>query len=284
MTDNIHRFIFDSFGIRGELVQLQDSVQSMLVNHSYPPVIADLLQQVAAVSILLTTTLKFEGKMSVQLQTKGSLKLLVVQSNHNLGFRGVARYNKSVNYANMTFRDLIGEGNLSITIEPKQGKRYQGYVALEKDTFAGCIEDYFNQSEQLKTRIWLFNDKSRVKGLMLQALPDMLNQESFDHLVFLAETLTKEECLSVDVDILLNRLFHQESVRELSAREVKFQCGCNRKKMLHSVNFFPENEIREVLHLKGKVTVKCEFCLHQFDFDGFEIKSQQAVVGNETAH
>jgi len=274
MTDNIHRFIFDSFGIRGELVQLESSIQSMLKNHRYPLVIADLLQQVAAVAILLTTTLKFEGKMSVQLQTQGKLKLLVVQSNHNLGFRGVARYDKQADYSDIQFKDLINNGQLSITIEPKRGKRYQGYVSLNKDTFAECIEGYFNQSEQLKTRIWLFNDGLRVKGLMLQALPDMLNQDSFDHLVFLADTLTKEECLSVDVDILLNRLFHQENVRDLLARDVKFQCGCNRKKMLHSVSFFPEEEILAVLESKGKVTVKCEFCLEKFDFDGFDIKSQ----------
>jgi len=284
MTDNIHRFIFDSFGIRGELVHLEDSIQSMLINHRYPLVIADLLQQVAAVAILLTTTLKFEGKMSVQLQTKGKLKLLVVQSNHNLGFRGVVRYDKEAEYSGMNFKDLINEGQLSITIEPKRGKRYQGYVSLDKNSFAGCIEDYFNQSEQLKTRIWLFNDDKKVTGLMLQALPDMLNQDSFDHLVFLAETLTKEECLSVDGDVLLNRLFHQESVRDLLTRDVKFQCGCNRKKMLHSVNFFPEEEIQEILHTKGKVTVKCEFCLDQFDFDGFDIKSQQAVASNTTQH
>jgi len=284
MSDKIQRFIFDSFGIRGELVNLESTSQRMLENHNYPPVIADLLQQVAAVTILMTTTLKFEGKMSVQLQTPDKLKLLVVQANHNLGFRGIARYDKQADYSQLTFKDLASTGNLSITIEPKKGKRYQGYVELAKESFSECIENYFNQSEQLKTRIWLFNDEQQVKGLMLQALPDMLSQDSFDHLVYLAETLTKEECLSIESDILLNRLFHQESVKDLITQEIKFHCGCSRKKMLDSVALFPQEEIAELLEKKGKVTVKCEFCLTQFDFSELNIKNHQALIGNLTKH
>ncbi len=284
MSDKIHRFIFDTFGIRGEFVQLEGSVQTMLAKHHYPVVIADLLQQVAAVSILLTTTLKFEGKISVQLQTKNDLKLLVVQANNLLGFRGIARYDKEANFSNLSFKDLIKDGQLSITIEPKKGKRYQGYVALNKDSFAECIEDYFNQSEQLKTRIWLYNNDNKVKGLMLQALPDMLSQDSFDHLVFLAETLEKDECLTTNSDVLLNRLFHQESVRDLLEQAVKFQCGCSRKKMLSSVVLFPENEVQEILDTKGELAVKCEFCLTQFKFSELDIKSHLAINGNKTAH
>ncbi len=284
MSDKIQRFIFDSFGIRGEFVQLEQTSQRMLEQHNYPPVIAELLQQVAAVTILMTTTLKFEGKLSVQLQSTDKLKLLVVQANHKLGFRGIARYDKSADYSQLSFKDLAKNGRLSITIEPKKGKRYQGYVELAKDTFAECVENYFNQSEQLKTRIWLFSDPHQVKGLMLQALPDMLSHDSFDHLVYLSETLTREECLSIESDILLNRLFHQESIRELQTQEVKFHCGCSRKKMLDSVALFPESDINELLESKGKVTVKCEFCLAKFDFTELHIKNHQALIGNTTQH
>jgi len=284
MSDRVHRFIFDSFGIRGEFVQLEASMQRMLQSHHYPKVISDLLQQAAAVSILLTTTLKFEGKMSIQLQTKGKMKLLVVQANNELGFRGIARYDKEANYEGMDFKDLIQEGNLSITIEPKKGKRYQGYVELGHDTFAACIENYFNQSEQLKTRIWLFNDDKQVGGLMLQALPDMLSQDSFDHLVFLSETLTKEETLSIAPEILLNRLFHQESVRDLMTHDVKFHCGCSRKKMLDSIALFTDEEIDEMLNDSNQISVKCEFCLDKFEFNQLNIKSHQALTGNTTKH
>lgn len=284
MSDKIHRFIFDSFGIRGELVQLESSVQSMLSKHNYPLAIADLLQQVAAVNILLTTTLKFEGKLSVQLQTQDQLKLLVVQSNHKLGFRGIARYNKQADYSKMSFEELTKNGQLSITIEPKKGKRYQGFVELNQKNFAACIEDYFNRSEQLKTRIWLFNNEQKTTGLMLQALPDMQSQDSFDHLVYLSETLKEEECLLLEPDVILSRLFHQENIRDLMVQDAHFHCGCTRKKMLESIALFPAEEVKEILATKGKVAVKCEFCLNHFDFNELDLKTQQAVNGNTTRH
>ena len=141
MSDKIQRFIFDSFGIRGELVQLEASSQKMLLDHKYPPVIAQLLQQVAAVTVLMTTTIKFEGKLSVQLQTQNDLKLLVVQANHQLGYRGIARFDRKADYSNKNFAELTKGGKLSITIEPKKGKRYQGYVELGQENFAQCIEN-----------------------------------------------------------------------------------------------------------------------------------------------
>ena len=284
MSDKIHRFIFDTHGIRGELVNLTDSCSRMLQDHHYPPELATLLQQTAAVSVLLATTLKFEGKISIQLQTEGKIKMLVVQTTHKLGFRGLVRYDKEANFSDDNFSDLVRGGHLSITIEPLKGKRYQGIVPIDGDNLAQCIESYFNQSEQLKTRIWLFNDGQQVFGLLLQALPDMLSEDSFEHLVYLASTLTQEECLSVDGDIILHRLFHQESVRGLSVDNVKFTCGCSEKKMLDSLSLLPETEIDEIIASRGKVAVKCEFCLSQFSFSEVQIKSHQGVQGNQTRH
>ncbi|TQV73913.1 redox-regulated molecular chaperone Hsp33 [Aliikangiella marina] len=284
MSDLLHRFIFDTHGIRGEAVELKDTVERVLKGHDYPNVIANLLQQAAAVNLLLATTLKFEGKISLQLQTNSKLKMLVVQTTHKLGYRGLARYDKSADFSNDSFTDLVSGGHLSITIEPLKGKRYQGIVPLDGENLAECIENYFNQSEQLKTRIWLFNNESQVFGLFLQALPDMLSEDSFDHLVYLASTLKEEECLSVSSDIILHRLFHQESIRGMTTDQVKFTCGCSEKKMLDSLSLLPEEEITEIIESKGEVAVKCEFCLNQFSFSEVDIKTHHGVKGNQTRH
>lgn len=284
MSDQIHRFIFDTHGIRGEIVKLTQSADRMLQDHNYPVVIASMLQQAAAVSVLLATTLKFEGKISIQLQTSDKLKMLVVQITHKLGYRGLVRFDDKADYSKETFQSLTRGGQLSITIEPKNGQRYQGIVPLDGDSLAACVENYFNQSEQLETRIWLFNDDNQVCGLMLQALPDMLSQDSFEHLVYLASTLTEEECLSIDSEIILHRLFHQESIRGLTAHPVKFTCGCSEKKMLDSLALLPEEEIQEIIETKGHVSVKCEFCLDKFRFSEVDIKTHKGLSGNQTQH
>ncbi|MCW8880135.1 MAG: Hsp33 family molecular chaperone HslO [Kangiellaceae bacterium] len=284
MSDKIHRFIFDTHGIRGEIVKLEDSCQRMLQDHNYPPVLASLLQQAAAVSVLLATTLKFEGKISLQLQTNDKLKMLVVQTTHNLGYRGLVRYDTEQSFSDDDFQSLTQNGQMSITIEPKKGKRYQGIVPLSGSTLAECVENYFNQSEQLDTRIWLFSNEQQVCGLLLQALPDMLSKDSFEHLVYLASTLTEEECLSIDSEVLLHRLFHQESIRGMTVEDVQFTCGCSKKKMLNSISLLPEEELSEILATRKEISVKCEFCLNQFKFTELDIKSSQSVTGNQTRH
>jgi molecular chaperone Hsp33 len=284
MTDKIHRFIFDAYAIRGEMIRLEESCQQMLKGHHYPEVIQSLLQQTAAASVMLATTLKFEGKISIQLTSQNAIKMLLVQTTHTLGYRGLARYDDSVDYSSLAFNDLIEDGQMSITIEPKKGKRYQGIVPLTGDSIAECIENYFNQSEQLKTRIWLFNNNSQVYGLMLQALPDMASEDSFDHLVYLASTLAKDESLSVDNEILLHRLFHQESINNLVADPVTFNCGCSEKKMLDSIRLLPAEEIQEILKQKGAIDVKCEFCLNGYSFDDLAIKANQSLDGSATKH
>lgn len=284
MTDSIHRFIFEDYNIRGELVKLQESVQEMVAGHQYPKIIAELLQQAAAVNALLATTLKFEGKLSIQLQSQGALKVLSVQTNHQLEFRGIVRFDEKTDYSDTTFKELTESGQLFITIEPNKGKRYQGIVSLEGDSLAQCIEDYFNQSEQLKTRMWLFNDGQQVLGLMLQALPDMDSEESFQHLEHLASTLTAEECFSVDSDVLLHRLFHQETISNLSVDAIRFNCGCSQDKMLNALSLIKEEELKHIFEEKDEVSVTCEFCLSQYAFSELAIKKHQAVEGNSTSH
>ncbi|WP_444996868.1 Hsp33 family molecular chaperone HslO [Aliikangiella sp. IMCC44359] len=284
MSDTIHRFIFETDGIRGQLVKLNQSAQKMLNGHNYPPLIADLLTQAASINVLLATTLKFEGKISLQLQTPDKLKMLVVQTTHDLNFRGLARYDDDIDYSTLTFKDLTRKGHLSITIEPSKGKRYQGIVPLDGTNLSQCVENYFEQSEQLKTRIWLFTEKKQACGLLLQALPDMISQEAFMHLNHLASTLNKEEALTVESEMLLHRLFHQEDIRYLSVDDIHFACGCSRKKMLDSLSLLPEKEVTDILQTEGLISVKCEFCLEQFNFKELDIKEHNQVSGNNTKH
>ncbi|RLA03237.1 MAG: Hsp33 family molecular chaperone HslO [Gammaproteobacteria bacterium] len=284
MSDTVHRFIFDDYGIRGEVTNLTESSQKMIQAHQYPTFISDLLQQAAAVNVLLATTLKFEGRISIQLQSQSSLRMLVVQTSHQLGFRGMAQFDEQADYSKMTFKDLTKDGQMCITIEPLKGKRYQGIVSLDGENLAQCVENYFNQSEQLKTRIWLFNNQQQVFGLLLQALPDMDSEASFQHLTHLASTLTEQECLSVDSETILHRLFHQEAINNLSVDNIEFSCGCSREKMLDSLMLLGEEEISQILAEEGQISMNCEFCRNHYSFTDLDIKKHHSLEGNSTQH
>src|SRR5690606_21533635 len=130
------------------------------------------------------------------------------------------------------FRTLVGNGTLALTIDPTDGQRYQGIVALDGDSLAQCLESYFAQSEQLPTRLWLAADDQRAGGLFLQELPSRADAaeraRQWQHLEALAGTVSETELLGLDGDTLLYRLFHQEPLRLLRRDALAFRCSCSR--------------------------------------------------------
>ncbi len=223
MANNVlNRYLFEDLSVRGELVQLSDVYQQMLSNKEYPAPIEHLLGEMLVATTLLTATIKFEGSITMQLQGDGPVSLVVINGSNEQQVRGIARWEGEIaNDANL--HDLLGKGHLVITIEPKQGERYQGVVGLEGDNLAQIIEGYFERSEQLHTRLWIrvgqHDGKPHAAGMLLQVMPDGTGSDNdFDHLEKLTETVKNDELFSLEANELLYRLYNQEKVQVLSLR------------------------------------------------------------------
>ena len=123
-------------------------------------------------SLLLAATIKFEGVLSLQLQGDGPMHLLLAQCTSGLGVRGLARYREMRAECTRRIADLIGTGNLTVTLETDDGaQRYQGIVPIEGERLAESLQVYFQNSEQLPTRLWLHADVHGASGMLLQKLP-----------------------------------------------------------------------------------------------------------------
>ncbi|TGD50024.1 redox-regulated molecular chaperone Hsp33, partial [Salmonella enterica subsp. enterica serovar Poona] len=144
--DQLHRYLFENFAVRGELVTVSETLQQILDNHTYPQPVKTVLAELLVATSLLTATLKFAGDITVQLQGDGPLSLAVINGNNQQQMRGVARVQGDIP-DNADLKTLVGNGYLVITITPEEGERYQGVVGLEGDTLAACLEDYFLRSE-----------------------------------------------------------------------------------------------------------------------------------------
>ncbi|MFQ3194054.1 MAG: molecular chaperone Hsp33, partial [Colwellia sp.] len=185
-TDVLNRYLFDGKHARGELVQLTKTYQEIIALHEYPLGVQTLLGELVAATCLLTATLKFEGEITVQLQGDGPISYMSVNGDHNQNMRGIARLAEPTEGVGL--RALVGKGTMVITIRPEKGEPYQGVVALDKDNLADCLAHYFEVSEQIPTKIWLFNnnDNTQVAGSLIQLLPDGDNKEKqlsdFEHL------------------------------------------------------------------------------------------------------
>ena len=287
--DVLNRYLFDNLHARGELVQLSKSYQETIDKHNYPQGVRILLGELMAAACLLTATIKFEGDITVQLQGDGPVAYMSMNGNHNQEMRGIARLTENTELLGL--KPLIGKGNMIITIRPKNAEAYQGIVALEKETLAECLAHYFDVSEQIPTKIWLFSDdeKQQVAGSLIQLLPgsdeadggDKEKQQSdFDHLCQLTHTIKAEEIFSLDAQTLLYRLYHQEQVRLFDPQPVSFVCGCSSEKCLSAMAQIEPSEIKSIIEEQGNVSMTCEYCLTTYAFDEQQLSGSM----DETKH
>lgn len=277
MSDFIQRFHFSDSPVRGELVQLGDSVEAVLERHAYPPRVATLLAEAMAASVLLTSTLKFEGSLVLQVRGDGPLQTLMVECNHRRELRGIAQVSEdwSDASAELPLSEIFGDGQLAITIDPEGGQRYQGIVPLQSDSLAQCIEHYFAQSEQLPTRLWLAADGDNAAGLMLQVLPGHDAPEDADiwpRLCQLTETVTAAELLELPATELLYRLYHEETVELHATDEVCFKCSCSRERTEQVLISLGEEELRGMIAEQGAIEISCQFCNQEYRFDPIDVE------------
>ncbi|KJG35758.1 molecular chaperone Hsp33 [Photobacterium angustum] len=281
--DFLNRYLFDSVSVRGELVQLGDTYQQIISSTDYPAPIKTLLGELLVATSLLTATLKFEGSITVQVQGDGPVSLAVINGDQNQKLRGVARWEGDIK-DDSTIHDLMGKGYMVITILPTKGERYQGVVGLEGETMAECLEAYFRNSEQLKTRIWLrtgeFEGQPKAAGMLLQVMPDGQGSEGdFEHLETITDTVKDDELFSLDAQDLLYRLYHQEEVKVFEPQAVSFECSCSRERSGSAVISLHPDEIEKILAEDGKVSLHCDYCGTDYDFDSIDITALRENAG-----
>lgn len=272
-SDQIQRILFDKLDIRGVLVGLEGSYQEILSLNDYPVAIRNALGEMFAAIALLSTTLKFEGRLILQAQGSGNARLLMAEINHRREYRGVARYEGGFN-DDETLIQMIGNGHLVITIEPEAGQRYQGIVPLEKQTLAECLTDYFLQSEQLNTQIHLAADGQKAAGFLLQVLPaEGTGEADWEHIAHIGSTLSSQELLELDNQTLLYRLFHEEECRLYDPDSVTFKCDCSRERSANALQLMTKEELMGMLEDQDQIEVGCQFCNAVYRFDEADVQA-----------
>lgn len=268
--DGKRRFLFEDMDLRGEIVHLDGVLAAIHAVHAYPPGVSRLLGEFVAASVLLASTLKFRGSLTVQARSDAQVPLIMAECSSDREVRAIAR---GVDDATaVDFAQLLGGGVLTLTVTPARGKRYQGIVPLAGDSLAASIDAYFDQSEQVGTRLYLACSGERAAGLLLQQLPAQrvrdaaLRDEQWRRVSMLADTLGPGELLAHSEGDVLRRLFNEETVRLYDREAVRFHCSCSQDRTLAALSTIGEAEIRSILDEQGSITMDCEFCNQRYVF------------------
>ena len=189
--DRVVPFQVEGLDVRGRAVQIGPMLNAILDRHAYPEPVARLLAEAIVLTVLIGTSLKFEGKFTVQTKSDGPVDLLVADFSSPENVRAYARFSderlvEAVATGRTSPEQLLGNGVLALTID--QGnfmQPYQGIVPLDGASLEDIAGVYFRQSEQIPTRVRLgaaeFFDRDeqgrprrtwRAGGLIAQFLPE----------------------------------------------------------------------------------------------------------------
>lgn len=269
--DTLEKFIFNDLSVRGAIAQTQVSYKELLSNHNYPKCLSKLLGEMQAAICLLSSTLKIQGKIMLQITNAQKFKYAVLNSTHLHETRGMVAFDYEID-DNLSFKELMGEkAILTLTIFPDNSNHYQGSVLANKDSLSACLEEYYNQSMQIDTKIYLFNDTSELKsaGLLLQILPcdnKTKLQADFEHLTVLADTITQDEMLTLNSIDIIYRLFNQENINVFPNQSISFKCNCSHEHFATMLSYLNPDELASMAQEKEINTCECNYCGKKYDF------------------
>ncbi|MCC5791443.1 MAG: Hsp33 family molecular chaperone HslO [Legionellaceae bacterium] len=271
--DEIQGFMLEHEDIRGAIVHLNATYQRIIHQRPYPPMVRYLLGEALVSAVLLASSIKFAGRLSVQFEGSAALSLLLVQIDETLGLRAMAKCAPGL--TDEAYAGAFLQGQLVINVQSEQQSAgYQSRVPLLSTSMSENLTHFFAQSEQLATRVWLAASDEHAAGMLLQLLPGKgsLEREHFwEYALAMGETVSESELLSLDNTVLLHRLYHETDVRIFDARPVRFQCRCDTGRMQQILTTLGEDELQQMLAEQGKVEVRCGFCNSQHDFDAIDL-------------
>jgi molecular chaperone Hsp33 len=282
-SDVLTLFLVERSGVRGVLVHLDEAWQAIQSRAPYPPAVAARLGETCAAAALFTGHAKLDGRLSVQLRGTGALKTLFAECTAEGTLRGIAHYAEPLPEP-LTPRAFGAGSVMAITIEnlPPGGLemlRYQSMVSLDADSLAEAFNDYFSKSEQLPTRVLLAADGARAAALMIQQLPEGHGDaDGWARSSAMFETLGAAELLSTPDETLLFRLFHEDGVRLLGRRPLRFACSCSRERVEDTLRSLGRDESLAAAR-DGEAKVHCDFCGQAYSFSEPQIVNLFETAG-----
>lgn len=289
------RFFIENSPVRGDVVRLSHSYAHIIAQKDYPPALQKLMGEMLVAASLLISTLKIEGRLSIQLQHNGlenvtqtGLKWAMAECDDKGNIRGLADWQgdwSGLTTAEDAFKTLgkTGEGVLFINIQPTDslmgGEGYQGIVERISDNLADCLAHYQKQSVQIPTLINLACDGVEAGGILVQLLPrngeeeqEKVDTDLFPRLTVLTKTLKASELTQLPAEEILFRLYHEEKIISPEAIGLRFACTCSEEKSASAIFQLGETQALEIANEHGgEIALDCGFCGHVYHFDKAKI-------------
>lgn len=267
--DKIQRFLFKELDIRGQYLSIDSAWQSMIQDRGYSQLVRQLFGELSALSIMLASSMKHPGKLTMQVQGDGLVSLILVEITHDLKLRGMVRSSNTVSETH-TLDQILGDGQIIATLYNAQTDHsFQSYVPRNKIGLIQTFEDYFSQSEQLETKLWVASTQHKLSSMLIQKMPKDKSDdnEDWNRIIALSNTITDEELCNFSAEKMLHRLFHEEVVELFKGKEVNYECKQDRTRFERIIFDLGEEDARALLEERGEISIHNEICNEHLFFN-----------------
>ncbi len=271
--NTINRFLFKELDIRGQHLSINNSWAELIYERGYSPSVRKLLGELSALAIMLANGMKHKGKITMQIQGNGIVSLLLVEVTNDLKIRGMVRSSGAINDTD-NLDETLGEAQIVATLYNSQtDSSFQSIVPRNSQGLIQTFEDYFSQSEQLDSKLWISSTKDNLSAILIQKMPESKqnNQEDWNRISSLASTITNDELCSLSVDSLLHRLFHEEVVELFEDKSIEYKCNKDRERFEKIVFDLGEQDARSLLKERGEISIHNEICNTHIFFDSADL-------------
>ena len=267
--NTIRRFLFKDLDIRGQHLSISQTWQAMIQDRSYTSQVRRLFGELSALAIILANGLKHRGKLTIQYQGDGKVSLLLIEVTDDMKIRGMVRSDGAIK-EDESLDAILGEGQMAVTLYNAQtDSSFQSLIPRNPKGLIQTFEDYFSQSEQLDSKLWVASTKENLSAMLIQKLPEIKNNngEDWNRVVALANTTTDEELCSLQAEQLLHRLFHEETVQLFPQEQVDYECQQAQKRFERIIFDLGEQDARDLLKERGEISIHNEICNEHLFFN-----------------
>lgn len=283
-------FAIEGADARGRIVRLGAVAQRVIDGHGYSGLAARLAGEALAIVSLLGSALKFEGTLTLQTRGDGRATMVVA----DFVTPGHVRSFVSIDDEAEPDAPMLGNGSFALTIDPDEGQnRYQGIVDLD-GSLRGAALRYFEQSEQIPTRIQIAvgqvqvpggEPEWRAGGILLQrvategGIPNSAvdDDDNWTRFGAFMGTVGADELLDpmLSAEDLLYRLFNEDGVRIFTPQPIAFKCRCSSERVENILRSYTAEELSDLQTPEGKIEAKCEFCGTVYPFEPAALEREQ---------
>lgn len=269
LMNTIRRFLFKDLDIRGQHLSIDTAWQAMIQDRGYSKQVRQLFGELSALASMLANGMKHKGKLTMQVQGNGIVSLLLAEVTHDLQIRGMVRVNGAIE-DDSSFDQILGEGQIVVTLYNAQTDHsFQSLIPRNPKGLIQTFEDYFAQSEQLDSKLWVSSTQENLSAMLVQKMPvsKSNDEEDWHRITALSNTITKSELCNLTAEQLLHRLFHEETVELFEENNIDYECHQDRVRFEKIIFDLGEQDARDLLQEQGEISIHNEICNEHLFFN-----------------